>query len=150
MEMLINTTRFGQLEVAEEACIHFPRGLYGLAATRDYCLLKHDDGGLFHWLQSTDEPAIAMVVTDPFRFFPSYEVEIPNQAADLLQARSITDVAIYTTVTVAEDGQSIHANLLGPLVINRTARLGMQLVQDGSRYTARHPIPTSQPVEEAA
>lgn len=148
--MLINTTRFGQLEVPEADLIHFPRGLYGLAGSRDYCLLKHDDSGLFHWLQSTDEPAIAMVVTDPFRFFPGYEVEIPTPSADLLQARAITDVAIYTTVTVAADGQSIHANLLGPLIINRTARLGMQLVQDGSRYTTRHPIPTSQSVEEAA
>jgi flagellar assembly factor FliW len=148
--MLINTTRFGEIEVAEEARIHFPRGLYGLTGTHDYCLLKHDDGGLFHWLQSTEEPAVAMVVTDPFRFFPGYEVEIPGPAADLLRAKSITDVAIYTTITVAEDGRNISANLLGPLIINRAARLGLQLIQDGSRYTARHPIINSERVEEAA
>src|SRR5262245_44918991 len=128
--MHIETTRFGQLELSDESRIHFPRGLYGLQSTRDYCLLKHGDGGIFQWLQSTDAPAIAMVVTDPFRFFPSYEVEIPTQAADLLQAHSIADVAIYTTVTVAADGQSIYANLLGPLVINPNARVGMQLIQD--------------------
>lgn len=148
--MVINTTRFGQIEIAEEARIHFPRGLYGLTGTHEYCLLKHDDGGVFQWLQSTDAPAIAMLVADPFRFFPSYEVEIANQAADLLRAQAITDVAIYTTITVGEDGRSITTNLLGPIVINPNARLGMQLVQDGSRYTARHPILQNERVEEAA
>jgi len=94
--MKIDTTRFGLIELPDEAVIHFPRGLYGLEKARSYCMLKHDEPGRFQWLQATDAPAIAMVVTDPFLFFPSYEVEIPDSDAELLQASASSDVTIYT------------------------------------------------------
>jgi flagellar assembly factor FliW len=138
--MKIDTTRFGVIEISEESVIHFPRGLYGLDGANSYCLLQHDERGRFHWLQATDAPAIAMVVTDPFLFFPSYEVEIPDPAAELLEASAASDVTIYTSITVSPDHHHIYTNLLGPLVINHRAALGMQLVQDASRYSTRHLI----------
>jgi flagellar assembly factor FliW len=148
--MQIETTRFGRIDVPDEAVIHFPRGLYGLDGTRHYCLLRHDERGYFHWLQAADAPAVAMVVTDPFLHFPTYQVDISDQANDLLQARAATDVTIYTSISVAADGQAVFANLLGPLVINPATRLGLQLIQDSSRYTTRHRLDLRRPVEEAA
>ena len=136
--MKIDTTRFGLIELPDEAVIHFPRGLYGLEKARSYCMLKHDEPGRFQWLQATDAPAIAMVVTDPFLFFPSYEVEIPDSDAELLQASAPSDVTIYTSITVSPERQQIYANLLGPLVINHRAAVGMQLIQDAARYGTRH------------
>jgi len=136
--MKIETTRFGLIELSDEAVIHFPRGLYGLEEARSYCLLKHDERGRFQWLQATDAPAIAMVVTDPFLFFPSYQVEIPDSDAELLQAHASSDVTIYTSITVSPERQQIYANLLGPLVINHRAAVGMQLIQDAARYGTRH------------
>jgi flagellar assembly factor FliW len=138
--MKIDTTRFGLIEVPDETIIRFPRGLYGLEGARSYCLLKHDERGCFQWLQATDAPAIAMVVTDPFLFFAAYEVEIPDPAAELLQATVATDVTIYTSITVSPERHQIFANLLGPLVINQRAALGMQLIQDAARYGTRHLI----------
>jgi flagellar assembly factor FliW len=67
-------------------------------------------------------------------------VQIPDAATELLQANAPTDVSIYTTITVAEDRSGIYANLLGPLVINQTTRIGVQLVQDSTRYNTRHRI----------
>jgi flagellar assembly factor FliW len=148
--MQIDTTRFGRIDVPEEAVIHFPRGLYGLESTRDYCLLKHDDRGCFHWLQAVDAPGIALVVADPFMFFPSYEVEIPDAAADLLQAAAASEVTIYTSITVAARDRGITANLLGPLIINPLSQRGLQLILDGARYSTQHCIISYRAVEEAA
>ncbi len=139
--MQIETTRFGAIQIPEEAQLDFPRGLYGLVGIRGYCLLPHDDLGAFQWLQATEAPAIAMVITDPFRFFPGYEVDIPDQAAELLQATAAGDVAIYTGITVAADRQQIFTNLLGPLVVNHRTGIGMQIIQDANRYSTRHLIP---------
>jgi flagellar assembly factor FliW len=138
--MQIDSTRFGRIEIPDEAVIRFPRGLYGLDGARSYCLLKHDEPGRFQWLQAADAPAIAMVVTDPFLFFASYEVEIPDPAAELLRATAAADITLYTSITVSLDRQQIYTNLLGPLVINHRARLGMQVIQDTARYSTRHLI----------
>lgn len=138
--MQIQTTRFGTLDLPEEELIRFPQPLYGLEQSQRYCLVRHNDGGPFLWLQSADSPRTAMVVTDPFLFFPAYEVEIPDPAAAALQAAAPGDVEIYSTVNVASDGTGVTANLLGPIVINRQARVGVQLVLDAQKYTTRHPI----------
>jgi flagellar assembly factor FliW len=139
--MQIETTRFGRIEVADDAVIAFPRGLYGLDSARAYCLLARGDQGCFQWLQATDAPPIAMVVTDPFSFFPDYQVEIPDAAAELLQATVASDVSIYTTLTIAAGQDGVYTNLLGPLVVNHHAGLGMQVIQDASRYKTRHLLP---------
>jgi flagellar assembly factor FliW len=139
--MQIDTTRFGRIEIAENAVIHFPRPLYGLDAAGSYCLLAYDEAGCFHWLQATDAPTIAMVVTDPFRFFPDYQLEIPDPAADLLQASAASDIAVYTLLTIAAEERRVYTNLLGPIAVNCQAQVGLQLIQNESRYTTRHPLP---------
>jgi flagellar assembly factor FliW len=139
--MQIDTSRFGQIDIADDAVIRFPRGLYGLDGARAYCLLGHDKRSGFHWLQATDAPAIAMVVTDPFPFFPDYQVEIPDAAAALLRAASASDVAIYTPLTIVAAEDRVYTNLLGPLVINHRAGRGLQIIQDATRYSTRHLLP---------
>ena len=143
--MQIDNTRFGRIEVADRDVIRFPQGLYGLEQAHSYCLVPHDERGRFLWLQSVDVPAIAMVVTDPFLFFRSYEVEIPDSAVELLQAASDSELTLYTSITISPDHQHVYTNLLGPIVIHHGASLGMQVVQDASRYCTRHLIGSGVP-----
>lgn len=135
-----DTTRFGRLRLPGDAVIRFPQALYGLEGRHAYCLLEHDRLGGFYWLQSIDDPATALIVTDPFLYYPEYEVEIPDDAAEGLKARTSSDVTVYTTVSLSDDRQGVHTNLLGPLVINHETKMGLQVVQQGDRYTCRHPL----------
>jgi flagellar assembly factor FliW len=145
--MVIETTRFGEIEVSDGDIIHFPRGLYGLNGTRDYCLVPHGDGSI-HWLQAADKPALAMPLLDPFLAFSCYEVEIPDPVAAALEIEDSTDVTVLTSVAVDPDKKTVYTNLLGPLVINRRKGLGVQLVIDGNRYSARQCI--NAPLEASA
>ena len=138
--MEIETTRFGRLEVSDELILRFPRGLYGMEHLRRFCMLRHDENGLFFWLQSVDDPAIAMVLTDPFRFFTGYEVEIPDPAVGLLEASDAGDVVIYTTVSFTREPTGTFTNLLGPVVVNHDSRVGVQVILDDKMYTTRHPL----------
>ena len=148
--MQIETTRFGRIDVAEEALIHFPDGLYGLEKLRRYCLIPHDPEGRFFWLQAADAPEVAMVVTDPFAFVPGYEAEISTPASETLKASEPADVEVFTTVRVAPDGEGLYLNLLGPLVVNRAAGVGLQIIQDAKRYSARHLYNGAASAEQAA
>lgn len=134
----IDTTRFGRLRVSQEAVIRFPEPLLGLDDRHDYCLLEHDGGDGFYWLQSLEDPAVALFVLDPFRHVPDYEVEIPDAAAALLEAQEPSEVTLYTTVSMAPDQSQVSTNLLGPLAINHSRRVGAQVIQHGSRYQTRH------------
>lgn len=133
-----DTTRFGRLRLPEEAVLHFPQALYGLEEKHDYCLLEHDELAGFYWLQSLDSPEVALIVVDPFRYLPEYEVEIPESTAALLRVQDPSELTLYTTVSVAPDHSQVSTNLLGPLAINYQERVGAQVVQHGSAYTCRH------------
>ena len=149
--MQIDTTRFGQIDIPEEAVIRFPQGLYGLESIEEYCLLPHPGDAPLYWLQAVTAPHVALMVTDPFHFCPGYEVEIPDPATDILSAAESSEVSVYTTVSVTRDQGGVYTNLLGPVVINHEARRGMQIVLDGSKYTTRYPIvPEMDQREEAA
>jgi len=67
----LHSSRFGVLEIPEEAVIEFPSGLIGLGGTR-YALLARSDDSAFVWLHSVDDPQLAVPVTNPFRFFGDY------------------------------------------------------------------------------
>lgn len=136
----IDTPRFGHLSVADEEVIRFPQALYGLEACHEFCLIAHDADSGFHWLQSLEQPAVALIVTDPFRYFPDYQAEIPDAVSEALETTDPADITLFTTVSVARDRSEVSTNLLGPLAINREKGVGFQIVQHGSAYTCRHTL----------
>ena len=81
--LTFESSRFGTLEIESEAVIEFPSGLIGLGGAR-YALLSTNDDSPFAWLQSVDDPQLALPVTNPWLFFGDYEVELeePDAAAD--------------------------------------------------------------------
>lgn len=71
---MIESTRFGALEVDDEAVLELPDGLIGLPGT-DYALMATTMVLPFHRLQSVSHPDLALPVTNPWLFFSDYEVQ---------------------------------------------------------------------------
>mgnify|MGYP003497483790 CR=1 FL=1 len=63
--MLIQTSRFGQLDVNRDRLIRFEEGILGFPKQKEYALIQTGDGSGFYWLQSVDTPDLAFVVSDP-------------------------------------------------------------------------------------
>ena len=57
--MQVRTTRFGNVEIAEDRVIMFPNGLLGFSDYTRFCLLEPSEDACFFWLQSLDDPALA-------------------------------------------------------------------------------------------
>lgn len=139
--MIIETTRFGLIEISDDTIITFPQGLYGFEDFDKYCLIDRDSKSPFKWLQSVQEPALAVIVADPYLFFPDYEIEISGEDEKKLSANSPSDLAVFGIITVAKDAVEVTMNLLGPLVINFKLLIGRQIVLTDEIYRTKHPLP---------
>jgi flagellar assembly factor FliW len=143
--MVVETTRFGTLNVDPETVITLPRGLIGFPSARRFVLLGHAPGHPFRWLQSVDDPTLGFVVVDPNLFFPDYEIEISDLESELLGIRHAGEAMVLTLVTIRSASQEITTNLLGPVVIGTRSLCGAQLVINGDRYSTRHSLPLAHP-----
>ncbi len=141
--MLVQTSRFGDVDIAEDRVITFAKGLLGFASFTRFCLLEPANDACFFWLQSLEDPSLAFVVTDPALFVPEYSVPIrPEQVTDLGLA-SFDDAKVLVIVNKID--QTLTGNLQGPLVINVTNRTAEQLVLVDKRWTTRHALMTLAP-----
>ncbi len=140
--MIVETTRFGDVDVADDAVLHFDSGLLGLEDEARRLVLLERDGGPYHWLQSATHGEIAMLVVDPWEFFPDYEIDVPDDVQNDLGLTSVDDTQVMVIVSVVPRGEELDvtANLLGPLVVNSANRQGRQLVLEDTEYTTRERV----------
>lgn len=134
--MIIQTSRFGSLEVDSDRLMTFPKGLLGFPESKQYALVQTGENSGFYWLQAVDCAELAFVVCDPRLFVPEYR--IPIKADDLvhLGVDDIESAQVFVIVNRADD--HLTGNLQGPLLINVQTRVGYQLVLSDRRYTTRH------------
>jgi len=136
--MIIETTRFGGLEAAEEELITFPRGLVGLPELTGFFMFDGPAGTPFKWLQSTDRAELAYVVCDPVLFVPDYRVRASVEELAPVEITAVDDAVVAVVLSVPDDWRLMTANLAGPLVFNVPKRLGMQLVVSDPAFSVKH------------
>jgi flagellar assembly factor FliW len=112
----LRSTRFGELEVPAEAVIEFPNGLIGLGGSR-YTLLARSDEAMFVWLHSVDDPAIAIPLTNPWKFFADYAVELSDSDQERIGIEDPAAAQVYVTVRAAEAIEDFTANLRAPILL---------------------------------
>lgn len=131
--MKVETYLFGQIDVAPEKVISFPKGLVGFESNRRFTL-AHEEGKYgpdSFTLQSLDDPTLAFQIIDPAALGFNYELVLSNEESALLQAPAPADVAVMLVLFKQEEGKpSVTPNLRAPLVINLKARIGLQKVME--------------------
>ena len=103
-------------------------------------------------LQSIDDPEYGFMVSDPNIFDSEYTVPVDAGTRKSLQLEDEDEIVVMTIVTVKDKGNRITGNLLGPVVVNATKRIGCQLVLDPGVYKTETPLTVlkndEQPVKE--
>jgi flagellar assembly factor FliW len=134
----VNSSRFGEVEVPEEAVIDFPAGLIGVGGRR-FALLAREESGAFRWLQETEEVDLALPVADPFAFFPAYEVVLSDAEAERTGIDDPAAVEVLVVVRAdADDPAAISANLLAPILVS--AGVGHQVMNEADWAPLREPL----------
>jgi flagellar assembly factor FliW len=126
MTMLVQTTRFGQVQSSEEEVIIFPQGLIGFESTRHWLILPDPQNNDVAWLQSLAQMQVALPLVSPRKFAPGYKCVIPNRNLSPLNLRS-TD-RVYVMSVLSKSGKTLTINLRSPIVINLTKRLACQVI----------------------
>ena len=147
MSVTIESTRFGRLEIPSDAVLEFPNGLIGLGGTR-YALVAKEEDAVFLWLHSLDDPAVALPVVNPWRFFGSYEVELSDSEAERIGISDPTAAEVYVTVTAAESPEDFSANLRAPILVS--GGKGHQVINETPDAEVRAPLFAEVAVETAA
>jgi len=114
--MMIESSRFGRVEVDPETVVEFPDGLIGLEGSR-YTLLANGADSPFLWLRSIDDPTLALPVTNPHRFFSDFKVELTDDDGDRLGLDDVTAVGVYVTVCAGSELEDFTVNLKAPILI---------------------------------
>ena len=60
------STRFGRFDINDGAALRFPDGVAGLAHLEWFAILKRRADSVFLWLQSLDDPDVALPIVLPW------------------------------------------------------------------------------------
>lgn len=137
----IATTRFGALEVPEQALITLQCGLIGLGHVTRLVIVDQEDAGWFRWWQAVDHPEMAFVTIDPSRLVEEYTlagIDEDLRALGVGEASTRMVVALMSLPHGTLEGATV--NLLAPIVVNRATGQGRQVILPDGRYSVAHPL----------
>jgi len=138
--MVINSQRFGSLQVPDEKIITMARPVLGFERLRYFCLIEIEELSPFLLMQSTEDAEVGFLVMNPVIFFPDYRIEINSQEIAELEVPDPASVETYVILTVARKSGDLTANLQGPILINTSNNKAKQLVLVNSQYQVQHSL----------
>ncbi len=138
--MKIQTSRFGILDVSDETLLIFPSGLVGFPAFRRFVVLDAAEDSDYQWLQSVDEPSLAVVIVDVHLLQPEFRIDVPDEGLAELDMTQTDPISIMAVVTIPSgEPNQATANLRAPLVVNLRTRKGKQMILHES-IPLRYPL----------
>ena len=138
--MIIETTRFGTVNVEDCDIISFPEGMLGFSKILEYVLVERVDDALFVWLQALKKGSVAFPLLEPQIFERNFKVEIDEQDRKLLKLDDVKHAKVFAIVTIPSDPTKMTANLKAPIVINLKERLAKQVILHQAEYPIRKAI----------
>jgi flagellar assembly factor FliW len=138
--MKINTIRFGEIDIAEEKVLTFEKGLPGFNDCFKFTIISSEDTAPFLWLQSLDEPDVALAVVNPFRLFPEYSPAVNEADLERIGNPSDEDILALTVAVIPVKYENMTTNLISPILINLKNNQAHQIIMENSNYQVKEPI----------
>lgn len=141
--MKIQTRKFGEIEIDENKTLSMPEGLPGFPGFERFALIEDPKTAPFCWLQSVEEPNLALSIMDPFLFKADYKIDLKGFIASRgWEGIETKDLLVYVVINISkgESGNKITANLIGPIIINLKNNETIQAVISNSNYSHQHNV----------
>jgi flagellar assembly factor FliW len=135
--MIIQSDRFGSIDVDAQEILDFPHGIIGFADEHQFVMVRTNRNSAVGWLQSATTPNMALPVVSAHVLVPKYpDVDIVSYAEAAGLGQSLDELAVLVVLN-APPGIPATVNLVAPIIVNATTRKGAQLLLEGSRFTTR-------------
>ena len=139
VNMIVETTHFGKIEIQEENIIIFEEGIPGFEDIHNYGIINNEDPeSPFCWIQAIEKPELAFALVDPFAIKKDYDFELNEENVSALGIEEPSHVAVYAIVVVPEDLNKISMNLKAPIIVNTNNKKAAQIILNSDKYTVRH------------
>ena len=138
--MLVQSTRFGELEVAEEQIMDFPEGLLGFPDEKRFALMEYKPESPFYILQSMADPDLTFLMINPFAFFNDYDFHMDDALMAEIGVTADNPPTVFNIATVRDKIQNMTVNLAGPVLVNIRDRKAAQWVIEKTQFPTRYPL----------
>jgi flagellar assembly factor FliW len=136
----IATAHFGLVEVREQDFLSFHPGLPPFDDCHLYVLLREEEEEPFLWLQSVEQPALALVVAPCHSVLGEPAPELPQATREQLGLAENEQPEVYLIISLGQTPPETTINLLAPLyVCPRTGR-ARQVILEGEIELTRVPL----------
>ncbi len=140
-QMLVKTKHFGEIDLEENKIINFTDGILGFSNYKNYTLLYDNEGEErpdISWLQSLEEPALAIPVISPFVLKEDYNPEVEDELLKPLGDLNNDNIVVLVSITVPSDITRMSANLKAPFIMNADTRKACQIIVENSDYEIQY------------
>lgn len=138
--MIIDTLRFGEVEIDQEKIINFEDGLPGLEDKHRFALLQFEDSNPIFWLQAVADPNVCLPVVDAFLTVPGYAFDLADEDVKELKLESAEDLHILSVLVIPDNIEQMTMNLAAPIVVNIRTNMAKQIILSGGEYNVRFPV----------
>lgn len=141
--MIAETKFFGTIDIEDEKIIHFPMGIIGFENLKNFALIYDSDReerSKISWLQSMDEPLMALPVINPIDIMEDYAPIIEDELTKIIGAPADADILIFVSMSIPSDITKMTANLKAPFIINTVDRKAMQVIVENQDYEIKYNV----------
>ncbi len=139
--MLLNTVRFGEVEIDDSTILNFKNGIYGFEKLHRYAIINCEETKPIYWLQSIEDTDIALPIIDPFIIKDDYIIDVDDKEFAELGTQKEEHLLVYNVVVLPADITKVTVNLVAPIIINIENNQSKQIILGLERDNAiKYPI----------
>ncbi len=138
-------TRVGEIEYTYDDIFLFKNGIYGFENLKDFIvtvLPYEDTPKIYKYLQSTEEPNIALIVMNvPLNSKGGGIIDTKDLHSHLeLRGLKLEDIALFLVTSIHNEAgrQRVSVNTKAPIILASAAREGWQVILDSADYQVKH------------
>ena len=138
--MVAQTRLFGEVTIDDDKVLDFTNGIIGISDKHKFAIIYDEERGsdtAIRWLQSMEDPYLALPVIEPFAVLDEYNPVIEDEWLEVIDNPADEDIVVLLTMIVSSDVTRVTANMKAPIVINSRTCKGEQIIVENPDYEAK-------------
>ena len=138
--MVAQTRLFGEVTIDDDKVLEFPNGIIGIEDKHKFAIiydLEKGEDSAIRWLQSMEDPYLALPVIEPFAIVDEYNPMIEDALLEPIGNPKDEDIVVLLTLIISSDVTKVTANMKAPIVINSATCQGGQIIVENPDYEAK-------------
>ena len=141
--MKTKTKHFGEVDLDESKILTFESGIIGFQEFTRWTIMydiEKKDKNPVSWLQSLDEPLLAIPMLNPFTVIDEYNPLINDDYLVDLGEFKEENLIVLVSMTVPRDVKKATVNLRAPFIINTDNNKGVQVIVEDEKFPIKYDI----------